>query len=345
MFKMVCFALLVLLFCNSLGSNAKEIVELKVMNYNVKMLPIIEGQTNWDQDERLKRLPPAILKLENRPEVIFFNELMTSEADDVLKEELNVQFPFHTDVVGASCRPDHWDSVKGACSSDALVVRGGVMAISSLPIIRKHQYVFKNYEKHTYDKNANKGAIYIKVYKNGQFFHLVGTHLQADEEGYENQAQVVRVKQMQEIRTWLEDFSIPSWEPVIVLGDLNVEWGETSSSMIDSNLYKFDFKNNFGFGSFSPRTNWQAKADAFWWKYDLNYDKTLDYIMAMKNHKLPISPAWMEIYRLQSDDTWYWGYINRVFNIPGEGNVKKDGYYNDLSDHWPVAATYRFEYT
>ena len=49
-------------------------------------------------------------------------------------------------------------------------------------------------------------------------FHLVGTHLQADEVGDEETAQAVRVKQMKEIHAWLKGFNIPASEPVIIIG-------------------------------------------------------------------------------------------------------------------------------
>ena len=58
-----------------------------------------------------------------------------------------------------------------------------------------------------------------KVMKEGHLFHLVGTHLQADEVGDEITAQEVRVKQMQEIRDWLAEFNIPQNEPVIIIGE------------------------------------------------------------------------------------------------------------------------------
>ena len=56
--------------------------------------------------------------------------------------------------------------------------------------------------------------------KEGHLFHLVGTHLQADEAGDEITAQAVRVKQMKEMHDWLKGFSIPASEPVIIVGML-----------------------------------------------------------------------------------------------------------------------------
>ena len=55
--------------------------------------------------------------------------------------------------------------------------------------------------------------------KEGHLFHLVGTHLQADEVGDEITAQAVRAKQMVELREWLKGFNIPRDEPVIIIGN------------------------------------------------------------------------------------------------------------------------------
>ena len=38
-------------------STKAELVQLRVMNYNIRQLPVILGFNNWDQSERLKRLP------------------------------------------------------------------------------------------------------------------------------------------------------------------------------------------------------------------------------------------------------------------------------------------------
>ena len=74
---------------------------------------------------------------------------------------------------------------------------------------------------------------------------------------------------------WAIPFAVP-------IGDLNVEYGYPSAGLVDPKLYQFDFADNFGFGTFSAKTNWLAKADAFGNGYDVNYDRTLDYIAAFK---------------------------------------------------------------
>ena len=47
---------LAVLYCVTTTNFAKT-VQLRVMNYNVRQLPVILGFNNWDQAERLKRLP------------------------------------------------------------------------------------------------------------------------------------------------------------------------------------------------------------------------------------------------------------------------------------------------
>merc|ERR1712212_1101871 len=110
-----------------MGATTAEEVTLRVMNYNVRQLPIILGFNNWDQTERLKRLPDAIRLLPEvtkknyglLPEVMFFNELMTSDSHWKIKEELEneKEFFYQTSVAGASCKPRNWDSVKGSCDN------------------------------------------------------------------------------------------------------------------------------------------------------------------------------------------------------------------------------------
>ena len=63
----------------------------------------------------------------------------------------------------------------------------------------------------------------------------------------------------------------------------------SAHQLIRPDTYEFDFADNFRFGSFSAPTNWLAKADAFGNGYDMNYDRTLDYIMAVRVRHLRVS--------------------------------------------------------
>ena len=46
------------------------------------------------------------------PEVVFFNELMTSDAHWKIKEDLIDLWRYQTSVAGASCKNKHWDSIQ-----------------------------------------------------------------------------------------------------------------------------------------------------------------------------------------------------------------------------------------
>ena len=61
----------------------------------------------------------AMRKLQNNkekfgefPEVVFFNELMTSDAHWKIKEDLIDLWRYQTSVAGASCKNKHWDSIQ-----------------------------------------------------------------------------------------------------------------------------------------------------------------------------------------------------------------------------------------
>jgi len=347
MTKLSCWILgFVCLFVIS-GTLAEQ-VGLRIMNYNVRQLPIILGFNNWDQKERLKRLPATILKLDDAqygglPEVLFLNELMTSDSYWDVMDKLLFKFPHYTRVAGASCKAgDDWNSLKGNCN--ILKPRSGVMAMSVHPILERHAYIYEHCDWHTSDSFANKGAVYVKIEKQGHNFHVIGTHMQADEPGNEETAQIVRSKQIVALVDWIKSFDIPKDEPIIFTGDFNIEWGSKNDAIIDRSIFRFDVKDDYGFGSFSGPTNWLAKADLYHNKISLSYDELLDYVLQFKDHKLPLQPAWMEMYQLRSDESWYWKYLDREFDIPGVGIVKKNGFYNDVSDHWPVLATFMYEY-
>ena len=49
----------------------------------------------------------------------------------------------------------------------------------------------------------------------------------------------------------------------------------------------------------------------------------------------------MSILKLKAKEPWYWSYLDGYWHLH-EGIVKHDGYYNDVSDHYPVVATFEF---
>ena len=95
------------------------------------------------------------------------------------------------------------------------------------------------------------------------------------------------------------------------------------------------------FGTFSASTNWLTRADAYYSKTSLYAEKHLDYVATWTHHLQPIKPAFMSILKLKANESWYWFYLDGWWHLH-KGISKHDGYYNDVSDHYPVVATFEF---
>jgi len=308
---------------------------LSVMNYNTRQLPKFLLINDWDQDNRLKRLPDALRRPEYQADILILDELMTQDAFEKVNGLKDV-YPYITTVVGKDCSGGDLDSLIGPCSK--ILPRSGVMALSKFPILQTHGLIYRNAASGTWDAKANKGAIYIKVSVNGLPVHVVGTHVQADEGKVDGGP--TRILQMQELRNWISAFSIPNDEPIILAGDINTRLGTQEQHTIFDGNFVFNFVPH-GFGTFSASTDWLTRADAYHSKTSLYAEKHLDYVATWANHLQPRKPAYMSILNLKAEEKWYWNYLEGWW-VLHEGPYHHDGYYNDVSDHYPVVAAFEF---
>ncbi|SHN34169.1 Endonuclease/Exonuclease/phosphatase family protein [Streptomyces yunnanensis] len=140
-----------------------------------------------------------------------------------------------TDQVGRVCDASSgtpaWDSVTGKCRTNFLTINGGVIILvrdSMASITSRHQLIFRNFHKGTYDRYSNKGAALVECSDLGtqQKFFVVGTHLQADEGDVNiEETHRTRVKQLKEIKSWVASKVGESPDaPIIIAGDMNVEY-------------------------------------------------------------------------------------------------------------------------
>lgn len=311
---------------------------IKVMAYNIQQLPSIAG--NWDQQQRAAHLPDAIRALEEQPDVIIFSEVINDYADTAINNLADV-YPYRTPILGQVCTGGDWDSIQGDCSNAFTVVRGGVVIASKHPIVEQHAYVFHSSLFGSADYQANKGAVYTEVDINGYRYHLVGTHLQATHDESADEEHSIRMNQLDEINSWLNQFNISTTEPVIFGGDFNVDFSHSIqvSDMLqhaESNLwYQFD-----GTGSY-PEDNWMARSSNYYYGYDMCYNDTLDYVMTHQAHLQPSQPAEQIVLPLKATQSWYWYYLYGNWSLC-DGNYHHNGYTRDLSDHYPVVATYHY---
>lgn len=287
---------------------------LSIISYNTYHLPGIAAILHYKEDERAKLQSEIINSMSNSIDVIAFQEGFNRSAERFLFNGIKGNFPYSTKLVGKYCSSQpYWNSTQGNCSNSMFVTSGGVNIYSKYPIIEKHQYIFNNSARGTADYSSNKGAIYIVINKNGKKYHIVSTHLQADQGSFNGSK--IRMKQLKEISEWLKKFNISRNEPLIYSGDMNVEYTDTKSYVKMQRILnsKINYTYNPRFTSYSNVTNTIVK------KNYPKYNNTLDYILISDSNRQPIYLPKMEILRF---------YKNGI----------------DLSDHHPIKTVYTFQY-
>lgn len=325
---------LILLFVSATALASRP--DITVMGYNIMQLPV----QDWDQQARADHLAAALRTQPVLPDVISFSEVFTNYAYSKIAEMH--EYDYLTPVVGQDCSGAGWDSLSGPCSNSIGVVRGGVMIASQHPIIEKHAMVFSNWVAGSWDASSNKGAAYVKIEIGGYYYHVVSTHLQATHDETDDSEHTVRMAQLQEIHDWLDSFNIPADEPVILAGDMNVPFSLSSQvqEMLSVSEAAMNFPNTQAQGSY-PEDNWMSRAYNYYWGYNMCYNDTLDYVFHRADHLQPSQTAEMQVIALKSPTSWYWDYLQGWWPLCS-GWYYHDGYTTDISDHYPVVATYRY---
>lgn len=179
---------------NSNDSTAKG--ELKIMTYNVKLLP--RGATFLHHHPVIRaRLIPAKLIAEN-PDVIVFEEAFDGAAIRALKKRLKSAYPY---TAGE-------DNRKVVTYKRA----GGVLIFSKYPL--KELESIRYSECKGADCLGNKGAILVEVECPTQKFQLLGTHMQA------GGSHEIKLSQYQEAAALLQRHT-QAQIPQFVAGDFN----------------------------------------------------------------------------------------------------------------------------
>ncbi|WP_125720900.1 sphingomyelin phosphodiesterase [Pseudoalteromonas rubra] len=310
---------------------------LKVMAYNIMQLNV----QDWDQENRAQRLPAVLASMSDRPDVILISEAFNSDAEQALDALLAI-YPYQTPNVGQDCSGSGWDGLTGNCSNSPFVIRGGVVILSQYPIITQKAHVFKNSLSGSWDYLSNKGFAYVEIEKDNQRYHLIGTHLQATHDGDTAQEHRVRMGQLSEIQSFISAENIPASEPVIIGGDMNVEWSKQDevADMLATSRAVLNFETP-QIGSFPAKYNWFTKANAYYFDYSLDYNDTLDYVFWHRDHKQPSNTPSMKVRYPKAEQNWYWSYLRGNWNL-SSGRYYHNGYYNELSDHYPVQVNFEF---
>jgi len=290
--------------------------DFKLLTDNVYMLST-KLYPNWGQVQRADLIAQA--DYIKGYDVVLLQEAFDNGPSDRLLSGLKGEYPHQTPVLGRS--QDGWDATLNYGEVwDGKVEDGGVAVVSRWPIEQKEQYVFDR--GCGFDATANKGFVYVKVNKEGRFYHVIGTHTQAEDSLCgSGKAAEIRRSQFRTIKKFIEDKNIPSNEIIFIGGDLNVN--RNNSSEYSTMLTDLDANAPNAYAGWTA--TWDTATNGI---ANYNFPKSsaeyLDYILVAKKHAQP--------------NFWH----NQALDVPSARwrvqSVGRTYEYKDYSDHYPVAA-------
>lgn len=267
---------------------------LEVLSYNIYMRPrflFFDGQ-----EVRASLLPNKIQGYD----VIIFQEAFDDHVRNNLLNRLNNEYPYQTKILG---------------SDKGIRQDGGVIMVSKWPIEAQDQQLFGN-ACAAEDCLADKGVLYAKINKQGQIYHLFGTHIQSG-----RNKRAIREQQFHIIKSFVDSKQIPKDEPVIMGGDFNVN--RFSQSTYESMIAILDVTHPSSKGL---RYTSDGKINDL---KGINTRTYLDYVFYSNNHLRP-AEAFNEVRLIRADQKW-------------KGITKTS--HQDLSDHYPVYGYFEFKKT
>jgi len=270
------------------NQNSDDSNTLDILAYNIYMLSGVLGR---DQYARADLIPDHIKGYDT----LILSEAFDNGAREDLLSGLKGEYPYQTVVVDRS----------GSLED------GGVVIVSRWPIEYSKSIVYNDCTGD--DCLAAKGAMYARINKNGKIYHLFGTHTQA----YKDTLKQIdtRLNQLIQLKSFITSLNIPSSEPVIVGGDLNIDKHANVSQEYDDMYYILDALKPAFFGhpfTYDPWYNLYASGN------DREY---LDYVLTLKPFLQPIVYS-NEVKIVRSMDDFMEGW--------------------DLSDHFAVKGHFVF---
>ena len=167
---------------------------LDVLTFNAFLRPVLPD----GQNERVPLMADALVGYD----VLLLQELFSNWHRRQLLEALRTEYPYQSRLLGR-------DSGLGQ--------DGGVVVVSKWPIERQFQRLFGE-DCAAEDCLAEKGVLYARINKEGRRIHIFATHLQA---GADQEA--LRERQLSTIKRLIDQMRLPTDEPVLIGGDLNVD--------------------------------------------------------------------------------------------------------------------------
>ena len=312
---------------------------LNVCTYNV-MTPVLEPLRFNGQWDRLRRIPPALLKLHQQTpgglDVLVLQELIPGQYRRFLLAKLaELGWNYSTQPLQAGL----WSSK---------LVSGGVLICSRHPLLAQKQRVFTSNCAST-DCLASKGVVYAQILSpTNNIVNVFATHFQAwaSPEGV-----FIRQAQAEECRSFIHSLNLHPEEAVLFAGDLNLDYYTKRSELSDlERRLRVEFvplhTDSYPFSS-DPNTNaMMGNDDASMYSTRLYpngcYDayiatqkcpccpqELLDYVGYSTQHLLPVHCS-ASVVLLKTAE------FNMKLNLTTERQL------SDLSDHYPVVGTFHW---
>jgi len=294
--------------------------DFKLLAYNVFLLPTTV-KPGWGQEQRAQLIANADFM--KRQDAVILNELFDNTASAILLNGLKAEYSYQTPVLGRS--RSGWDQTLGAYT-DTAPEDGGVAIVSRWPIEERIQYVYA--QGCGADYLANKGFVYARLNKNGQPYHVIGTHAQAADTGCpDGKGTAVRASQFDEMRNFIASKGISLEQVVFIGGDFNVIKDSTEYADLLNRL-QVKAPDSYAGAKQSYDTQNNGLAN---YQYPSFAPEYLDYVFVSRQHKQP--------------SFWH----NQALDVPSprwSANLMGATYqFQDYSDHYPITAFSRADAT
>jgi len=204
--RIILTTLLILLLFPINKMNASENQPLRILSWNVYLLPVLSLFN--DNQQRARSIADQIS--DSNYDIVVFQEAFSLTNRRHISRRVKENFPYHYGPVNKGISPHRTSS--------------GLWVISRIPLDLKSSIRFT--KSTGYDALARKGAVIFEGLFNDKKFQLLTTHLQADGKPG------IRERQLDEIRRKLLHPFTEADVPQFICGDFNIE-------KEDENTYNF----------------------------------------------------------------------------------------------------------
>lgn len=140
----------------------REPGEIRILSYNIKMLPRLLLPVRQGPIKRARLIPQHMIN--DSLDIIVFQELFDIRSRRIIRRKLRKEYPYHIGPANRNIIPFKTNS--------------GIVIYSKYPLKKIDRVRFR--EREGIDRWAHKGGLLVEVtMPNGQRFQVLGTHLQA----------------------------------------------------------------------------------------------------------------------------------------------------------------------